>query len=157
MIKQTILWLFLVGMVGCFAPGQSMADEIDDDDARNCIPLRKLTSTLVIDERNILFFMVGKTVYHNALPKQCPGLAREGRFKYTTLGNSLCVSDSVQVLQGDVMGRTCRLGRFRPVTRDDILAIAENLRKRTELDPPPTADIEEIGVETESKDDPTSN
>ena len=60
-------------------------DEVDPGDGmRDCISLRSVRRTEVVDDLNVLFYMRGSTVYHNVLPRPCSGLARQDRFSYRT-------------------------------------------------------------------------
>jgi len=89
-----------------------------------CITLNRLDRTEVIDDRTIVFHMRGGGLYLNNLDRECPGLAREGRFMYSPTGNRLCSLDTVTVLEqwgfGLTRGFTCSLGEFHPITVADL-------------------------------------
>lgn len=139
-------------VLGMTASGSLLANEDDDEDRgpRKCIPTRKLTSTAVIDERNILFIMIGKTIYHNILPKQCRGLGRQG-FTYGNLAGSLCNLDTIQIIQSPhgTLGRLCRLGDFHPVTNEELPALVNGILKPPTSSPLPSADVEEVSGEND--------
>ncbi len=61
-----------------------------DGDTTNCVSLRTVRRTTIVDDRNVLFYMRGGDVYHNILPRACNGLAREDRFSYKTSLGRLC-------------------------------------------------------------------
>ncbi len=143
--------LLLAGLLNLPAALPSLADEVKDDNTRRCITTRNLKSTRVVNDLNILFYMVGKTVYHNILPRQCKGLARYGSFSYRTTAGSLCSSDSIQILQGNsaLGGRHCRLGSFHRITKEDADEIIKGPDRPPMLNPPPPADVEDIIKESD--------
>lgn len=151
MIKHTYILISLVCMLSLLAAVPSMAnDNQTDGGVRGCVATRALRSTEVVDDQIVLFYMRGKTVYVNVLPEQCKGLSRYGRFKYTTLSGSLCHFDTIQVLVGGgYPGRTCRLGEFYLIDRDNIPAVIESWYRPAASGPLPPADVEEIFPETE--------
>lgn len=137
-------------------PGASLAEEqqeASDDGVRNCINASRIRSTKVIDDRNILFYMRGKTIYHNVLPRRCPGLRREGRFSYRITTGNLCHRDLIRVLYSSGMGLDegvgCGLGYFREVTEEDAEGIIEGLPRDTEVKPLPPAEPEDVTEESE--------
>ena len=104
-------------------------DETDDRETENCINVRTLRRTDVVDDQRIIFYMSGKTTYLNIMPKTCKGLSRDRRFSYSTTGRSLCSFDAIRVLRdgggGLHQGRLCRLGQFHPITREDAAEIIQ--------------------------------
>jgi hypothetical protein len=87
----------------------------------NCVSLRNIRSTNVVDANTIDFKMNGGKTYRNSLPYSCPGLKFEERFSYRTSTNQLCNVDIVRVLH-DYGGRLtegagCGLGKFQPVEK----------------------------------------
>ena len=158
MTKQIYIPILLACLLNLPATDSSMADEVKDDDARRCISTRTLKKTAVVDDLNILFFKVGKTIYHNILPRQCTGLSRNRMFSYSTLSGSLCEFDTIQVLDGfGVEGRTCRLGYFQPITLEDIPALVNGPPRSAEPQPLPPAKTEDVISETDESGDPTQN
>lgn len=125
----------------------AFADDEKPEGARNCVTTRHLKTTAVIDDRNVLFVMVGNRIFHNRLPRQCSGLAREGRFTYGTLAGSVCRHDTIRVLQAQsgFQGAACSLGYFYPVPEDELQSLVEGLRGPITVDRPPAAEVEEIG------------
>jgi len=102
---------------------------VDDSDSKNCISLNALRRTEVIDDKNILFYMRGKKIYHNALSNRCGGLAREDRFSYRSSAGKLCRMDLIRVLYNDVSGvregNACSLSAFRLIDNEEAEAIKE--------------------------------
>ncbi len=98
-----------------------------------------------MDDLNILFYTTGKKIYRNILPRQCNGLARSGRFSYTTLSGSLCNFDTIRIMDDYGMhGRSCRLGSFYRVAEEDIAALYGEQNKPIAITPPAPAEVEEI-------------
>jgi hypothetical protein len=87
----------------------------------NCVSLRNIRSTNVVDASTIDFRMNGGKTYRNSLPYSCPSLAYEERFSYRTSTGQLCNVDIIRVLN-DYGGRLqegvgCGLGKFQPVEK----------------------------------------
>lgn len=99
-------------------------DEPFDRTPRDCIILSNVEKTEVVDDNTILFYMRGRDVYRNHLPRRCPNLAREDRFSYRTTSNRLCDIDTITVLEqfGTRLqgGFTCQLGQFHPITEEEV-------------------------------------
>ncbi len=161
MIKQTYMLILLACLLNLSAAVSSLADEVKVENARKCINTRIVTRTEVVDDLSILFFMRGKTVYLNILPRQCRGLSRDRRFSYSTSVGRLCNLDTIRILLdsgiGLQEGRSCRLGYFHPISKEDIPAIIAGPDKLPGRVPLPPAEIEEITVETDEPQDSTLN
>ncbi len=161
MIKQKYMLISLACLLNPSAAVSSSADEVKVEVARKCINTRIVKRTEVVDDLHILFFMRGKTVYLNILPRQCKGLSRDRRFSYRTSMGRLCNLDSIRILQdsgiGLQEGRSCRLGYFHPIAKEDIPAIIAGPDKLPERVPLPPAEIEDITVETDEPQDSTPN
>ena len=143
-----------VAAIGCLLLGLVpftgvLADELDEAEAERCIPLNRISSTYVVDDYNILFYMRGGKIYRNPLPHRCGGLRSERTFMYRTSMSRLCDLDIITVLYnnsfGITAGASCGLGRFYPITEEE----AEALRNAPPAEPQPeelpTAEPEEIG------------
>jgi len=137
------------------APVATIAEEYLNPNTRKCIPTRTLTTTSVIDDRNVLFYMIGKKVYRNILPKQCTGLLGNS-FDYGNLAGSLCKFDTIRVIDGGrgTYGKVCRLGDFHEVTAEDIPEIAALVNKRPSAKKLPSAEVEDVAVEVNADNDP---
>ena len=153
MMYKLSLMILLAGLAPGWTTASPAQDEKPsyDDDTRECISLRLLRRTHVADDLNILFYMRGKTVYHNILPRQCGGLARENRFSYSLTGGRLCRGDAIQVLYNDAFGMrggpSCVLGTFHKITREDAKAYRGELKRKSETKPLPMPEPEEVGGE----------
>ena len=124
------------------------ADPVEEQGAERCISLNRISSTEVLDDHTIVFYMRGGEVYRNDLPHRCPGLRRQQPFMYRTSLSQLCDLDVVTVLLdhgfGFTPGASCGLGRFYATTKDEIKALKEAPRK-IEPEKVPTAEPEEFG------------
>lgn len=161
-IKLAPLGVLLGMSVAAIAQDEQRSSEeeelVYDDFTVECITLRSLRRTDVIDDRNVLFYMRGKTVYHNILPRPCGGLAREDRFSYQTNIGRLCRLDHIRVLYDDPFGlregNRCSLGVFHKMDREDARALKEGLNAKPEAVPLPMPDPEEVGDANEAGDPP---
>ncbi len=92
--------------------------------------------------------MQGRRLYLNRLPKTCVGLSEERRFSYDLYVRSLCEHDKIRVLKeygrGYQEGRSCSLGRFQPITYDELQVFLGE--RSAPVEPKPTAppEIEDI-------------
>lgn len=130
-------------------------DEESDSSVRNCISTSRIRNTKVVDDFTILFYMSGRTIYHNRLPRRCPGLKRESRFSYRARGGNLCRLDTITLLYsggltGLNQGPTCQLGSFNEVSAEDAEGIIEGPPKDQEAKPLPPAEPEDMSGETEA-------
>ena len=134
-----------------------LADEVKVEVARKCIGTRAVKRTEVVDDQIILFFTRGKTVYVNVLPRECKGLSRDRRFSYSTSFGRLCKLDRIRILRdsgsGLREGRSCRLGSFHPIIKEDIAPFIDALQKLPEPQlPSPPGPVDIILETDESRD-----
>ena len=127
---------------------QVVADDTVDDDSKRCLNARSIRSVDVIDDNHVVFHVQGRRIFLNALPKSCIGLSRDRRFSYETYTRSLCARDKIRILKeagdGIYEGRACSLGRFQPITEEDL---ADFFRDRTAPREPQdmeSAEVEEV-------------
>ena len=113
-------------------PAEEAAVKIKDP--VKCIPTRSIKGTGVLDDQNLLFLMVGDTIYHNTLRKSCPQLARYAQFQYQSVAGRICDFDLITVLTSSdiASGASCRLGDFYRVTEEDLPALINDLRMQAE-------------------------
>lgn len=83
---------------------------------RECLNLRSVRSTRVVDDQTVLFYLKNKTVYRSQLDSACPALAATGSFTYNPTANRLCHTDTITVLDRELRGATCSLGMFEEIT-----------------------------------------
>ena len=134
-----------------------MADEgVDEDTTRRCINIGHIRQTKVIDDSHVVFMMRGDRMYLNKLRDNCVGLSRSGTFSYSVPTRSLCELNWIRVMNAATVGlgsgRSCSLGRFEPVTMDDLLARFQPLvkaRMEAEVEPPDIEEVVDEEVDTE--------
>jgi len=112
---------------------QDAVSEVDfDRNPVQCVSTNRIRRTRAVDDQTILFYMRGRAIYQNILPRDCPRLKSYNRFMYETVGGRLCSTDTIRVLEhfGSRLDPvwTCRLGEFHPVTEfeaEEMLLISE--------------------------------
>lgn len=156
-------------LVAALLPAMALQPLLAEEGAANeegelerCINTRFIRSTSVENDRNIVFFMRGNKIYLNTLPSECRGLSREGRFSYVSYSNRLCRSDRINVMSdsgfGVHYGRSCKLGMFRPVTKEDLADLFDRPDqpiKTKEVEAPEVEDV--VAEEDESAEEDSSN
>lgn len=136
------------GWLACSLATAAHADEMDKTEGDRCVAHTRVSRTEIIDSQTILFHMVGRDTYLNRLPRRCPGLRRNEALMFDIRGSRICDVDLVTVLQtwgvGFMPGASCRLGRFVPITEDNVKALRSPPR---DIEPRevPGAEPEEIG------------
>jgi Family of unknown function (DUF6491) len=147
------LGLTVLLAVAC-ASSLASAQEEDTFDRTpvDCISVTSIDRTDVIDDQTILFFMRGKKIYRNYLPRKCPGLQRQDRFAYETKSNRLCDIDTVTVLEqwGTRLnaGFTCPLGAFHPISPEEVEELAALAEGGAS-----TVDVESVELPDEESDE----
>jgi hypothetical protein len=100
------------------------------EDAEDCISLRRIQRSEVIDEQTIVFHLSGGQVYVNRLPRRCPGLRHNKAIMYKTSLSKLCRLDMITVLDsmgfGFQRGASCGLGSFVPVSEETVELLRES-------------------------------
>ena len=116
----------LAGIGGSFAVAGDSKDKKQVEIKKigepiNCVNLRNIRSTNVVDDRTIDFKMNGGKTYRNDLGSKCPSLGFEERFSYRTSLNQLCNVDIIRVLHnygGRLQeGAGCGLGKFQQIEK----------------------------------------
>ncbi|SNS93796.1 hypothetical protein SAMN06295912_12515 [Sphingomonas laterariae] len=118
--------IIALGFVAVAAlPGAASAKEKADNlvvkagaQPLNCVNLRQIRETKVLNDSTIDFHMNGGKIYRNSLPGRCPQLGFEERFAYKTSLSQLCSTDIITVLTtmggpGLNRGASCGLGQFQ--------------------------------------------
>lgn len=123
-MKATLCGLFgLVVLAAVAAPAAAQEEEGERNmDATHCVPIRGIDDIDIVDARNLVFRMRNGDVYRNHLPRECPGLRRNGTLMYRSSVGQLCSVDIITVLEnrsfGFFPGASCGLGMFEPITED---------------------------------------
>ena len=137
--------LAIFAATALFAPWVVHADEKKADADRSpvdCIIVRNIDRTDIIDDRTIVFYMRGsrKDIYVNHLPSNCPNLEAEDRFGYNVTGGRLCKVDMIQALPRIGIPIPCRMGKFTPSSLEEVEelhAIHDQGRKGEKFDVKP--------------------
>lgn len=150
-MKKPFTIACIAGVLALPNAGPLAADEEEDEkpeNAVNCVNTSRIRSTTIVDDSSIIFYMRGRTDYLNVLPRQCRGLAREGRFTYRTSGGSVCRLDAIRILYnfgtGIREGASCGLGYFQPVSEEDIEMILDKEPTLPQPQPLPPAEPEDM-------------
>lgn len=122
-INRRVSAAMVVGVFTVLVSTATLAKDKNDerlgDPAKRCVSLARVDRTHVLDDSNILFYMRGKKVYINKLPRKCHGLRRADSFMYKTSLSQLCDLDIITVLEnigfGFSRGPSCGLGLFYPI------------------------------------------
>ena len=153
--------LLIAGLLIAWSmPAAAQEEEpVFTEESTECISLNRVRSTEIVDDKNILFHMSGNVVYHNILPRQCNGLAREDRFSYKVSINRLCRLDTIAVLYssgtgGLREGNRCGLGLVHKITKEDAEAYKEQLERGPEAEPLQLPEPEEVDDKTDEAADP---
>jgi len=149
-IEKSCSIFALIVLVTATTTSSAADEEEATGESERCINARSIRGADVIDDNYVLFRVQGRRLYLNALPKSCKGLSRDRRFSYETYTRSLCEQDTIRVLReaggGIYDGRACKLGRFQPITEEDLV----DFIKERSVTPEPKAvevpDLEEVVV-----------
>lgn len=98
----------------------------------SCISLSRIRSSEVIDRSHMVFTMSNGSMYLNTLPYPCPGLSRNTPYLHRTSLNEICDLDIITVLNqgggGYMPGASCGLGKFIPVSKEDVTVLKAQLK-----------------------------
>ncbi len=118
----------------------SNADEDVYGDSPRCIAVRRIRGSTVLDDRHVALQMSRSKYYLVQLRSRCPQLERNSTISYETRTGQLCALDSIRAVisfgGAPRMGPPCQIPGFQEVTREQLVAIGEELRasrRRTEL------------------------
>ncbi len=123
-MNRNWLWSCLVLLL--IAPMGYAEEEADeqmvDSAPEECVNVRQIKKTKIIDDQNILFHMNGGKIYRNHLPRKCFGLKRRESFSYKLRTPRLCGIDTIKVVDsfgGSLsQGISCGLGKFHPISEE---------------------------------------
>lgn len=120
-------WLSGCLMMLLIVPGyaEDEDDELYEDvKPEQCLSVRRIKKTEILDDRTIFFYMSGNKIYRNHLPRKCFGLKRSDSFSYKLHTSRLCAIDSIKVVDrigGDIRsGASCGLGKFYPISEEEV-------------------------------------
>ena len=146
------------------APVNAQEDEASvDERTRTCISTRRLRHTVIVDDRNVLFYLSSRTILHNVLRQTCPGLKQIGTFAFTTTTGRICKGDGISPISGHVWGAvrpvpSCWLGIHRQITPEQADAMRDAVAQKSDVPPMPlpVPEPSEIGVEDDEPESPES-
>ena len=151
---NSILGRYIYALAASFcllAPAStSFAGDDGDVDVggERCIDTRRISASEIIDDQNILFRMRDHTIYHNELPRRCPGLSRNKIISYRTTIGRLCSHDNITLLDrfgtGLSRGPSCGLGKFRPISNEEAQALKGEIDIEPESVPPAEPEEPEV-------------
>jgi len=133
-VAQAVVVGLILGSAGSAGANEILVDEPEEvEGTEDCIYLRMLRRTEVLDDRNILFEMTGGKIYRNFLPRRCHSLSNRESFMYESRASRLCRSDRIRVIDSMSMGAgmsgpSCALGKFYPVSENEVKAMKEQIR-----------------------------
>jgi hypothetical protein len=116
----------LLGGVAALSLASAAAqdDEEASDEPLRCLSMNSIRSTTVLDDTRVLFFQARDKIFLNRLDRECLGLARYGTFEYRVQSGArharLCDTDSITVIESSGRGLNCGLGRFEPLSQDEV-------------------------------------
>jgi len=122
-------------------------DPAEFGETKSCLADREYNNFSVLDDRHILFEGLGGKQWINTLPARCPDLRFGSLIRVKSFSWSrICDSDSFLVGDwfdrswyrswpwhwggGWGMGTPCSLGKFQPVTKDQVEEIRAALKSR---------------------------
>lgn len=143
-------FLTVLSICWCLAAA-APAQEAVEDESKRCLNARSIRSANVIDDNHVIFEIQGRRLFLNTLPKSCVGLSRDRRFSYETYTRSLCALDKIRVLRetgdGFYEGKACSLGRFKPITYDELQVFLDERKPRPEPEKAESAEVEDVVTE----------
>jgi len=101
--------MVVAALTGLLAVGPGAAPGASGDqpavekagDSRSCVTHSAIVSSIVEDEQNIRFEMLGRRVYRNRLPTACPELRQVARgsaaLAFELHGGSVCRGDLIRI------------------------------------------------------------
>jgi hypothetical protein len=116
----------LLAGVGALSLASAAAQDDDEesDEPLRCLSMNSIRSTKVVDDTRVLFFQARDKIYLNRLDRECLGLTRYGTFEYRVQSGArharLCDTDSISVIETTGRGLNCGLGRFVPLSAEDV-------------------------------------
>lgn len=121
-------WLFSCLATLLIAPLGYAADEDEElypeVTPEDCIHVRQIKKTDIVDDQNIIFHLHGGKIYRNRLPRKCFGLKRRESFSYKIHTARLCDIDSIRVVDQFAgrldSGPSCGLGKFYPISKEEV-------------------------------------
>ena len=149
------VFLAVIAMAGDDSSNGSQEESGSESDEyfqlENCISRSAIRRTEVIDDYSIVFYMSHQKIYLNRLPNRCSGLRSARTFSYRATGSQLCNVDTIKVVRSmggrPDTGPSCGLGKFRPVTKEEVAMIKNKDVEIPPEEPPQVDDAGESALE----------
>ena len=126
--------LILAGPLAAEEKAMDKSIDLVSGPPEQCISMRRIDHTKIIDNQNIMFYMRNGDIYRNYLPVACAGLRPQDTYMYRTSLDQLCNVDIITQLNqngiGFSPGVSCGLGMFYPVTKDDVAKLKERIKEQ---------------------------
>lgn len=122
------------------APAAADDDVIESYESRQCIKISAIKSMRVVNDEDVLFYMLGRKFYLNTLRLPCIGLESAKWYSFKADSVQLCERDRIKFFDGV---RNCPLGRFQPISREDAEALLNWQPEPPQMppEPPPIEDV----------------
>jgi hypothetical protein len=103
-------------------------DEEEYVEAVRCLSPHSYRNVRVLDDRHVLFEGPGERVWLNRLRNRCIGLRPNATLRFRMRDTRVCELDTFEAVDSflrgmDRVSATCSLGRFMPVTPEQVEAI----------------------------------
>ncbi len=119
---QSIAFAAAIAFSLAVSPASAETEDTDEV-TQQCINLRSIKQTPVIDNKTILVEMKGKTYKRIDLRNRCSGLKIEGGFSHATSINKLCIQDTLRVLNS---GGICMIDKIVDITEEEAKALRKS-------------------------------
>lgn len=147
-LRQALVAGLAAALMCCIAPAVIADEQSAEPETLRCINARSIRRTEVINDDYVVFWVQGRRLYLNELPKSCTGLSQDRRFSFETTTRSLCARDKIRILKesarGIYEGRSCSLGRFQQTTVEDLNAFIESRTVTPEPEEVESAEVEDV-------------
>jgi|TARA_B100000315_G_scaffold126124_1_gene115902 hypothetical protein len=110
------------------------SDKDDYVESPRCLRLHRIRDVKVLDERHVAFQTGRNQFYLVQMQRRCPGLTRDTTIAYSTGSGRVCQLDSLYAVirfgpMTERMGPPCLIPGFQEITREQLTAIRDSLRK----------------------------
>jgi hypothetical protein len=110
-------------------------EEEEYAEAVRCLPTHSYRSARVLDDHHVLFEGSGGRAWLNRLRHRCVGLRPNSTLRFRLRENRACELDTFEAVDSflgvwDRASGTCSLGRFMPVTPEQVEAIKAAVAER---------------------------
>ncbi|MFV2090426.1 MAG: hypothetical protein ACC642_07215 [Pseudomonadales bacterium] len=117
---------------------EKLLSETSDSDeyieSTRCISTRLIRSTLILDDRHVVFEMSQRKYQLVQFKTRCPRLRRDSTLVYEVRGSQLCRLDQIRPANsfghGQDIGPPCSIPGFTEVTREQVSLLRETLKNQ---------------------------